>query len=178
MGNSSSTLGASRRYPDAVEPDITHGPEDSLHRRPPAWLPLVLRALYVFRHQSEHRVKVDRALRHGGSNGPPRPIASTACVPSRDSRDGRGRASGRPAPTPHLGSEEVTADSLSKAPRLGMALEKHRLRHPEAPWPGHEPQTPELPRPSGPTDDADGRPQRHLDRRLQGPVPNPRSATP
>src|SRR6267142_1656947 len=57
---------------------------------------------------------------------------------------------------------------------LASAAALARLRHPEPPRDGTDPTPPAAPRASGQADESDPGAQRHLERRLQGPVPDRR----
>src|SRR4029077_21024601 len=102
MGDSFLTLGLPWRCPDAVELLITHGPENTLHRRLPTPFLFTVRALRAVRGQPQDRLQVDRALRSRRSAWAQGSFAPSACLPSPNSDDGGGGAPGLPAPAPHL----------------------------------------------------------------------------
>src|SRR3990170_3901762 len=116
MGDSSLTLEHRRRCSDAVEGDVTYGPEATLHRRLPEALLLGIRAVRAIRRQPQDRVQVDRALPGGRPGRASGSVAQAACVPPPEPRGDRRSPAGGSASPSNLGGEETASHSLSKTP--------------------------------------------------------------
>src|SRR5262249_11668178 len=91
-------------------------------------------------------------------------------------RRDRERDPRQPAPAPDLGRQEVARPAAQAPSAVEPSRSLHGLRHSEAARDGTAQTSPAAHWASGPADQPDPRPQRRLERRLQGPVPDGRWA--